>query len=62
MVYFAVAVAVAVAVADCDTGAARAAELGGAVSVPPTDLPTGRFAVLNDPQGAFLPVIALRQS
>jgi hypothetical protein len=60
MVYF--AVAVAVAVADYDTGAARAAELGGAVSVPPTDLPTGRFAVLNDPQGAFLPVIALRQS
>ncbi len=52
MVYF--------AVADCDTTAARAAELGGVVSVPPNDLPMGRFAVLNDPQGGFFSVIALR--
>jgi predicted enzyme related to lactoylglutathione lyase len=52
MVYF--------AVEDCDTAVARAAELGGAVSVPPQDIPLGRFAVLNDPQGGFFSVIALR--
>ncbi|HYN92863.1 MAG TPA: VOC family protein [Pilimelia sp.] len=50
MVYF--------AVADCDASAARSAELGGRVSVPPTDTPQGRFAVLNDPHGAFFSVIA----
>ncbi|MGH8829283.1 MAG: VOC family protein [Jiangellaceae bacterium] len=45
-------------VADCDATAARATELGGSVSVPPTDSPAGRFAVLGDPQGAFFSVIA----
>jgi predicted enzyme related to lactoylglutathione lyase len=49
MVYF--------AVADCDATAARAVELGGAAPVPPTDIPTGRFAVLNDPQGGHFSVI-----
>jgi hypothetical protein len=28
--------------------------------VPPNDLPQGRFAVLNDPQGAVFSVIALK--
>lgn len=51
MVYF--------AVDDTDATAARCAELGGAVSVPPTDIPVGRFAVLNDPQGAAFSVIRL---
>lgn len=51
MVYF--------AVADADATAERAAELGGVVSVPPSDLPQGRFAVLTDPQGAAFSVIKL---
>ncbi|MFY1635612.1 VOC family protein [Solwaraspora sp. WMMB335] len=51
MVYF--------AVNDCDATAAHARAIGGTVSVPPTDLPHGRFAVLNDPQGAFFSVIRI---
>jgi len=51
MVYF--------AVVDTDATAARAAELGGIVSVAPQDIPQGRFAVVNDPQGAVFTVIAL---
>ncbi|MFC5745470.1 VOC family protein [Actinomadura rugatobispora] len=51
MVYF--------AVADCDAAAALAGELGGAVPVPPADLPIGRFAVLSDPQGGHFSVIRL---
>lgn len=50
MVYF--------AVDDCDAAADRAAALGGVVSVPPTNIPMGRFAVLNDPQGAVFSVLA----
>src|SRR4051812_5037615 len=50
MIYF--------AVTDCDAAAVRAAELGGTVSVPPSDIPAGRFAVLGDPQGGFFSVIA----
>ena len=44
-----------------DTGAtaARCTELGGQVPVPPTDIPPGRFAVLNDPQGAHFSVIKM---
>jgi hypothetical protein len=49
MVYF--------AVADTDATAAKAAELGGSVSVPPTDTPAGRLAVLGDPHGAFFSII-----
>ena len=51
MVYF--------AVEDCDAAAARVTELGGAVCVPPTDIPPGRFAVVNDPGGATFTIIAL---
>jgi predicted enzyme related to lactoylglutathione lyase len=51
MVYF--------AVDDADATAERCTELGGAVSVPPTDIPVGRFAVLNDPQGAFFSIIRM---
>ena len=40
------------AVADADTTAARAAELGGEVLVPPADAPWVRTTVLRDPQGA----------
>jgi predicted enzyme related to lactoylglutathione lyase len=40
------------AVADADATAARAAELGGSVVVPPTDAPWVRMAVIADPAGA----------
>jgi predicted enzyme related to lactoylglutathione lyase len=42
---------------DADAAAARAAELGGSVVVPPFDTPVGRIAVLTDPQGAMFSVI-----
>lgn len=49
-----------VQVQNCDESAAKAASLGGKVCVPPTDIPnTGRFAMLQDPQGAMFSVIAL---
>ena len=52
MVYF--------AVADCDAACTKLEELGGKVCVPATDIPgVGRFAVVNDPQGAYFTVIAL---
>jgi len=51
MVYF--------AVDDTDTTAARCEELGGTVSVPPTDSPHGRFAVLGDAFGAYFSVLHL---
>ncbi len=51
MVYF--------AVDDTDATAARCIELGGQAPVPPTDIPPGRFAVLNDPQGGHFSVIKL---
>lgn len=52
MVYF--------AVADCDASAQKAESLGGKVCVPPTDIPNvGRFAVIQDPQGAAFSIIKL---
>ncbi len=49
-----------IAVADTDTTAARAAELGAKVLMPPTDIPgVGRFAMLLDPVGAVVAVIRL---
>lgn len=55
MVYF--------AVSDCGAAAARVAELGGAVHVPPTDIPgVGQFSVLADPHGAAFSVIALNDT
>jgi len=51
MVYF--------AVSDCDATAARAMQLGGSVVIAPTDIPQGRVAVIDDPQGAFFTVIEL---
>jgi predicted enzyme related to lactoylglutathione lyase len=47
-----------VSVDDADAAIKKAQQLGGAVVVPPTDIPTvGRFAVIRDPQGAMLSVI-----
>jgi len=53
MVYF--------AVADTDAACAKATDLGGSVSVPPTDAQIGRFAVVADPNGAFFSLVALAQ-
>lgn len=47
-------------VADADAVAARAAELGGRVLLPPTDAPGSRSAVLLDPQNAVFSVSQVR--
>jgi hypothetical protein len=50
-----------VAVDDVDASAAKVAELGGSVCVPPTDIPNvGRFCVVNDPTGATISLITLK--
>jgi uncharacterized protein len=52
MVYF--------TVEDVDAAGARIAELGGSVSVPPTDIPgIGRFAVVSDSTGAYFSIITM---
>ena len=49
-------------VADTDASAAKVKSLGGSVMVPPTDIPkTGRFAIVNDPQGAMFAVFEFKQ-
>jgi uncharacterized protein len=46
------------AVADCDASAARAAALGGAVRVPPSDVvDLGRSAIIQDPVGAVFSIV-----
>jgi predicted enzyme related to lactoylglutathione lyase len=46
-----------VGVPDVDATVEQATKLGGSVVVPPTDIPTvGRFAFINDPQGAMIGV------
>jgi predicted enzyme related to lactoylglutathione lyase len=47
------------AVEDADAAAARAADLGGKIVMPPSESPYGRFSVVQDPQGAVFAVIAL---
>lgn len=50
------------AVADCDASAAKAEELGGKIINPPMDIPgTGRFALLQDPQGGMFNIIQMEQ-
>ena len=47
-----------VTVADVDALVKKVVSLGGKVHMPPTDIPTvGRFAVIQDPQGAVLNLI-----
>ncbi len=49
-----------VAVDDVDDAARRVEELGGKVSMPPTDIPNvGRFCIISDPAGATLSLIKL---
>lgn len=43
---------------DTDAVARQTTELGGVVTVPPADSEGGRFAVLEDPQGAVFSVLA----
>jgi len=48
-----------VTVDDVDAMTSRVEQLGGKVSVPPTDIPgVGRFTVIQDPQGATLSLIS----
>lgn len=48
------------AVDDCDAQAQKAAELGGKICAPPSDIPgIGRFSVIQDPQGAAFAIIKL---
>src|SRR5258705_5605421 len=49
------------AVDDADKAAETTAARGGSVIQQPTDIPSGRFAVLVDPAGAFFSVIKLAQ-
>lgn len=44
-------------VADTDACVARARELGAAILEEPQDIPPGRFAIIQDPQGAVFGVI-----
>jgi len=53
--------AVYFAVDDTDATVDKATGLGGSVMVPPTDIPAGRFSIVNDPHGAMFTVIALSQ-
>ena len=47
-------------VSDCDASASKAKELGGALLVPPSDIPNvGRFAVIRDPQGAVFAIFKM---
>ena len=47
-----------VTVDDVDARSGVAKKLGGKVIVPPTDIPgVGRFAVIQDPQGAMISLI-----
>lgn len=48
-----------VTVDDVDATAKTTTELGGTVMRPPTDIPNvGRFAIIQDPQGAVLSIIS----
>ncbi|HEX6716790.1 MAG TPA: VOC family protein [Pyrinomonadaceae bacterium] len=48
------------AVDDCDAKVQKATELGASVMKPADDIPgVGRFAILNDPQGASFAIIKL---
>ena len=46
-------------VEDTDKAAARIAELGGSIVMPPMDIEPGRFAVCADPTGAMFNIITL---
>lgn len=47
------------AVDDTDASVAKAQELGGTLVMPVMDVPAGRFALIQDPQGGMFAVITL---
>ncbi len=48
-------------VEDCDAAAEKITSLGGVVHRPPADIPgTGRFAVVQDPQGGVFNIITMQ--
>lgn len=50
-----------VTVDDVDAIAGKSVELGGTILLPPRDIPeVGRFAVIQDPQGAVISVITYK--
>ncbi len=49
------------AVDDCNAQAEKAKALGATLLVPPTDIPgVGRFAIVQDPQGAVFSIIKMK--
>ena len=44
---------------DCDCTVEKAKSMKAQVIVPPTDMGPGRFAVLQDPQGAVFSIIKM---
>lgn len=46
---------------DCDGTVDKAKSMNAQVIVPPTDMGPGRFAVMQDPQGAVFSVIKMEQ-
>ncbi len=49
------------AVDDCNAQAEKAKSLGATLLVPPTDIPgVGRFAIVQDPQGAVFSIIKMK--
>jgi predicted enzyme related to lactoylglutathione lyase len=50
------------AVDDCDATVEKAKKMNAEVLVSPTDFPSGRFAMLRDPQGATFSVIKLNDA
>lgn len=52
-----------VTVDNVDESAKLAEKLGGKIHLPPTDIAgVGRFAVIQDPQGAFISIISYEKS
>ncbi|WP_433136242.1 VOC family protein [Actinomadura nitritigenes] len=45
-------------VADCDSSTTLAADLGAHVHIPPANIASGRFALITDPAGARLALLA----
>lgn len=50
-----------IAVDDCDAAVQKVAEHGGKVCVPPNDISVGRFAVVEDPNGAYFSIIRMKE-
>ena len=48
-----------ITVEDVDATAAKAETLGAKICIPPQDIPeTGRFCLIQDPQGAYVSIIS----